>query len=234
MGPVALTVLLIIADASDEADIRQKLAKARKARLDVLVVQTFAQAMLSPIGCVTLPPATLDKLYRGDVLDESEQEIVNRMPEVTEKCLSHIPRIDAVREILHQHNRNFAAAKPRSDAAIDEEIPWGARALKIALDFDSRDAGDTHSDHPFAIMRGRKGWYDPVILEAFAGMRGSAQGKIQMLELSAREVAVGMVFGEDLKSSEGLLLIAARTLHRLCLSACAISLPSSRFASPSA
>lgn len=165
-------------------------------------------AMLSQIGCVTLPPATLDKLYRGVNLDESEQEMVNRMPGVTEKCLSHIPRIEAVREILHQHNRNFAAAKQRSDAAIDEEIPWGARALKIALDFDSLDAGDAHSDHPFAIMRGRKGWYDPVILEAFAGMRGSGQDKLQMLELSVREVEVGMVFGEDLKSSKGLLLIA--------------------------
>ncbi len=165
-------------------------------------------AMLSQIGCVTLPSATLDKLYRGDILDESEQEMVNRMPAVIEKCLSHIPRIDAVREILHQHNRNFAAAKQRSDAAIDEEIPWGARALKIALDFDSLDAGDAHSDHPFAIMRGRKGWYDPAILEAFAGMRGSSQDKIQMLELSVREVTVGMIFGEDLKSSKGLLLIA--------------------------
>ncbi|MFZ0521320.1 MAG: HD domain-containing phosphohydrolase [Candidatus Acidiferrales bacterium] len=165
-------------------------------------------AMLSQIGSVTLPPATLDKLYRGVNLDESEQEMVNRMPGVTEKCLSHIPRIDTVREILHQHNRNFAEAKQRSDAAIDEEIPWGARALKIALDFDSLDGGDAHSDHPFAIMRGRKGWYDPVILEAFAGMRGSGQDKLQMLELSVREVAVGMVFGEDLKSSKGLLLIA--------------------------
>ena len=165
-------------------------------------------AMLSQIGCVTLPPTTLDKLYRGVNLDESEQEMVNRMPGVIKKCLSHIPRIDAVREILHQHNRNFAEAKQRSDAAIDEEIPWGARALKIALDFDSLDAGDAHSDHPFAIMRGRKGWYDPVILEAFAGMRGSGQDKLQMLELSVREVAVGMVFGEDLKSSKGLLLIA--------------------------
>jgi response regulator RpfG family c-di-GMP phosphodiesterase len=165
-------------------------------------------AMLSQIGCVTLPPATLDKLYRGDVLDEAEQAMVKRMPAVTEKCLSHIPRIDAVRKILQQHKRNFAAAKQRSDAAIDEEIPWGARALKIALDFDLLDAGEAHSDHPFAIMRGRKGWYDPVILEAFAAMRGSAQDKIQLLELSIREVAVGMVFGEDLKSVKGLLLIA--------------------------
>jgi hypothetical protein len=39
-------------------------------------------------------------------------------------------------------------------------------------------------------------------------MRGGSPEKIQMLDLSVREVTVGMVCGEDLKSSKGLLLIA--------------------------
>ncbi|MFZ3215770.1 MAG: HD domain-containing phosphohydrolase [Candidatus Acidiferrales bacterium] len=165
-------------------------------------------AMLSQIGCVTLPPATLDKLYRGETLEASEQEMVDRMPAVAEKCLSNIPRIDSVREILHQSTRPFGEAKQRSDAALDVEMPWGARALKIALDFDLLESEANSSDHPFAIMRGRKGCYDPRILDALAAMRGNSQEKVQMLELSVREVAVGMVFGEDLKSSKGLLLIA--------------------------
>ena len=48
--------------------------------------------------------------------------MVKRIPTVAEKCLSHIPRIDAVHEILRQHSRNFAAAKQRSNAAFDDEI----------------------------------------------------------------------------------------------------------------
>ncbi|HEY3913918.1 MAG TPA: ATP-binding protein [Verrucomicrobiae bacterium] len=44
MDPIALTVLLIIADPPDEADIRQKLAGARKARFEVQAVPTFADA----------------------------------------------------------------------------------------------------------------------------------------------------------------------------------------------
>jgi PAS domain S-box-containing protein len=44
MDPIALTVLLIIADPADEAEIRQKLAGARKARFDVHTVPTFADA----------------------------------------------------------------------------------------------------------------------------------------------------------------------------------------------
>jgi response regulator RpfG family c-di-GMP phosphodiesterase len=165
-------------------------------------------AMLSQIGCVTLPAATLDKLHKGETLEKAEQEMVDRMPAVAEKCLSNIPRIDAVREILHQSRVHFARAKQRSDAEIEQEIPWGARALKVALDFDLLESADTAKDHPMAIMRGRKGWYDPEILQAFGAMRGNPEDTNLMLELSIREVNVGMVFGEDLKSTKGLLLIA--------------------------
>ena len=68
--------------------------------------------------------------------------MVKRMPGVAEKCLSHIPRIGALREILRRHTHNFAAGKKRSDTDLDEEIPWEARALKIARDFDLLDAGE--------------------------------------------------------------------------------------------
>ncbi len=44
MDPIALTVLVIIADSAEEADIRQKLAGARKARFEVHAVPTFAAA----------------------------------------------------------------------------------------------------------------------------------------------------------------------------------------------
>ncbi len=165
-------------------------------------------AMLSQIGCVTLPSATLDKLYQGEALSVAEQEMVSRMPAVAEKCLSNIPRIDSVRDILRHSSANFAKAKQRSDAAIDEELPWGARALRVALDFDLLEGGATPSGHPMAIMRGRQGWYDPEILEAFAALQGNPQDTSLILEFAIKDVGVGMVFGEDLKSAKGLLLIA--------------------------
>jgi hypothetical protein len=163
--------------------------------------------MLSQIGCITLPPATLDTLYKGEVLDESEQEMVKPMPTVAEKFVHHIPRFDAVREILRQHPRNVAATKQRSNAALDEEIPWGARALKIALEFDLLDAGETHSDHPFAIRRGRRGLYDRRFWRL---LRRCAEAHRKNSDAGAcrAEVTVGMVFGEDLKSSKGLPSIA--------------------------
>ncbi len=165
-------------------------------------------AMLSQIGCVTLPSATLEKLYKGEALTVAEQEMVNRMPAVAEKCLSNIPRIESVREILRQSGIQFVQAKHRSTAVPEGDMPWGARALKVALDFDLLEAGGNPAEQPMAVMRGREGWYDPRILEAFAAMRGNSQEKTLMLERAVKDVTVGMVFGEDLKSGKGLLLIA--------------------------
>jgi hypothetical protein len=63
------------------------------------------------------------------------------------------------------------------------------------------------ADYPFAILRGRAGSYDAVILEAFAKLRGDSQG-VEMLELQIRDLVIGMIFEEDLKSAAGVLLVA--------------------------
>jgi response regulator RpfG family c-di-GMP phosphodiesterase len=165
-------------------------------------------AMLSQIGCVTLPPETLDKLYKATALNRGEQLMVDRMPAVVEKCLANIPRIESVREILRQSSLQFVQAKYRSAAAPAGDMPWGARALRIALDFDLLEAGGNPAEQPMAVMRGREGWYDPQILEALSTMRGDSQEKTLMLERMVKDITVGMTFGEDLKSGKGLLLIA--------------------------
>jgi len=137
-----------------------------------------------------------------------EKVMVDRMPTIVEKCLSNIPRMDSVVTILRLAVCQFAHPKQRNGIAIVGELPWGARALKIALDFDSLEAGGNPAEQPMAVMRGREGWYDPQLLEAFAGMRGISQEKTLMLERMVKDVTVGMTFGEDLKSGKGLLLIA--------------------------
>jgi response regulator RpfG family c-di-GMP phosphodiesterase len=165
-------------------------------------------AMLSQIGCVILPAETLDKLYKGVALNRGEQSMVDRMPAVVEKCLVNIPRIESVREILRQSSLQFVQAKYRSATAPAGDMPWGARALRIALDFDLLEAGGSPAEQPMAVMRGREGWYDPQILEALAAMRGDSQEKTLIFERMVKDVTVGMTFGEDLKSGKGLLLIA--------------------------
>lgn len=132
--------------------------------------------------------------------------MVERIPHVLEQLLGRIPRLDAVREILRFQVRNFNSDGHARDGIIGQEIPWGARALRIALDFDTLES--EREDHPFDTLRSRNGCYDPELLEALAALQGSSKREIVIHELKLRQIEVGMIFGEDVRSSKGLLLIA--------------------------
>jgi CheY-like chemotaxis protein len=162
-------------------------------------------AMLSQIGCVVLPPHTVEALYRGDELSVAEQQMVERMPQTIEDLLAPIPRLEPVRAILRLRWRNYDDLSPSAD--ISPSICWGSSALKIVLDYDELECRNTSSSDIVNTMRGRKGWYDPTILEVFARLRGSDErGEIQ--EIAVSEVQVGTVLADDVTTLKGVLLIA--------------------------
>ncbi len=162
-------------------------------------------AMLSQIGYVTLPSKTQEKIYKGEPLNDAEEAMVQRIPTVVEQLLGNIPRLELVREILRLCTRPFNVTKTAPGHITGVEIPWGARALRIALDYDALESQEVQVEKAFEILSARSGIYDRVILEAFAGLHGRDR-KVHTLML--QEIAAGMLFGEDVKSSKGLLLIA--------------------------
>ncbi|MGH9686018.1 MAG: HD domain-containing phosphohydrolase [Candidatus Acidiferrales bacterium] len=160
-------------------------------------------AMLSQIAYVTLPPNTLHKIYHGGPLSDAERQMIERMPKVLEQILTNIPRLETVREILRLHFRRFEELTVSADIAC-----WGARALKVAADYDVVESDSGAIEHPFDVLRSRSGWYDPVIVEALADLQGAGRREVVVQELHLRDLSVGMSFDEDVKSAKGLLLIA--------------------------
>jgi response regulator RpfG family c-di-GMP phosphodiesterase len=163
-------------------------------------------AMLSQIGSVTLPPSTLEKVYQGGVLSEAEESMVRRMPAITEQVLDHIPRLEPVREILYCQHKHFDGTGEPPGAG-GEAIPWGGRALKVALDLDVLESEGMETSLAFDTLRGRKGWYDPAIVEAFAGVRRSDRHS-EVRELPVTGLHAGMVLAQDVRSAKGILFIA--------------------------
>ena len=155
---------------------------------------------------MTLPPHTAEKLYHGEDLTEPELRMVARLPNITESLLAHIPRLEPVRAILRSSLRPYREL-PSPPEQAESTIQWGGCALKIVLDFDALECKDGNSAVALKIMPGRSGSYDPAILEAFAQLRG-CQDKSRILEVSAGDVQLGMVFANDVKTFRGMLLIA--------------------------
>lgn len=202
----ALTEILALADPA-------AFGRATRVRQQVLrlmahfgVLETWpieVAAMLSQVPYVTLPPVTQQKVYDGAPLSDAERQMLDRMPKVLEQILANIPRLEIVREILRLHFRKFQDVPVSADVSS-----WGARALKLAVDYDVLESSLGGHSHPVDVLRSRAGYYDPVLLDALAEIQGSGRREVVVWELSIREIAVGMVFDQDVRSSKGVLLIA--------------------------
>ncbi len=200
----ALTELLGVANPA--AFGRAGRVKERVARLCVAlnVVDTWpveVAAMLSQIGCITLPPATVERHYLGLPLVPAEQVLVDRLPALACQLLGPIPRLEPVRDIL-------AAMDRRYDSGGRPPLPQGARLLKLALDDDLLESRGLDGPTRLATLRGRPGCYDPAVLDAWIASAEPGLAVDEIREVRLVELRAGMVFAADVRSRAGMLLIA--------------------------
>jgi response regulator RpfG family c-di-GMP phosphodiesterase len=165
-------------------------------------------AMVSQLGCVTLPSDLADRAYRGIELSEREISLVERLPETSALLLSNIPRMEAVRDIVAYQDKHFNGHGVPRDRVWGEDIPLGARLLKIVGDFDSLQGRGYADGDAIAVMRERQGWYDPAVLGPFAVLRHADVSTQQVRDLPLLAVEAGMVFMHDVMSDNGTLLIS--------------------------
>jgi response regulator RpfG family c-di-GMP phosphodiesterase len=169
--------------------------------------QTEVSAMLSQIGCVTLPSDVLERYYESQPLNEEETAMVANVPALAARLIAHIPRMEGVHDILLHMDDQFELVKPGQTSKGDA-IPWGARALKIVLDFASLESRLGGTIPALETMRGRKGWYDPAIFVAFAAMQGSAAVGTETRSITVRELREGMVLDQNVMTRTGMLLMS--------------------------
>jgi len=170
--------------------------------------QVEVAAMLSQVGCVSLPAATAEKLYNGVKLSPAEEAMVDRLPEVTSRLLANIPRLEPVRDILLYLRKHFDGSGPPEQMVFGEAIPWGARVLKVVLDFDVLQTQGLSTQEAFKILRGRSGWYDGAILDELAKLIPNLVSTAENIEMPLSEIREGMIFNQDVKTPTGRLLIA--------------------------
>lgn len=156
-------------------------------------------ALLAHIGAVTLPQATVERLYAGVSLHDHELAMAERVPAVTRRLLAKIPRLEGVVEILDNYHGSC-------DAAAVDEIPIGARVLRIAVDFDELESAGSGENVAIGVMRGR-GVYDPQLLSAFARTVGARRIAPVVREVDVAGLQVGMTLADDVRNVSGGLLV---------------------------
>ncbi len=172
--------------------------------------QVKIAAMLSQIGCITVPEETLLKISRGEALTEKELSLYHQHPQVGHDLTARIPRLETVAAIIASQNR-LITDDPKAKLPFDptDTLTVGTRILKIVLDFDKL----LETGHlPHAAVRellGRAGWYDAVVLNALKELIHQNVEELIVVKLSVNELKPGMVLDESLITTRGALLLSA-------------------------
>lgn len=162
--------------------------------------------MLSHIGTVMLPPGVNERLQAGHDLSRRQQEHVARLPEVAMNVLEGIPRLDGVRRIIAFQHQRFDGRGPVAADVGGDDIPLGARLLRIATDYDTLEARGRSVDQALLTMHDSDGVYDPALLDALAVVLRT-DGDREIAYVTLDDLRGGMVLAQDLSTAEGMLLV---------------------------
>ena len=171
-------------------------------------------ALLSQIGMVTLPSDTLAKYHAGQPLSKPEELMLLSLPEISHRLVKHIPRLESVGEAILFAKKNFdGSGFPESNAA-GEEIPKGARVLKLLNELAESEDEGVSTILALERMRNRQGWYDPELLDAafqcFAPEAvGDHTGSAPTRAISVKDLKPGDTLASDVETSDGMILVSA-------------------------
>lgn len=172
-------------------------------------------AMLSQIGLITVPPATIEKFRTGQALTGIEQDTLNRVPKISADLVANIPRLESASKIILYQHKHYDGSGFPADAVHGEDIPIGARILKVLIDLLELESKKTSKDEALGIMQHRTGWYDPRVLDAtfacFDIYLPETSAKSQGQAIAAKDLQPGHVVLADVQTVSGKTLVLARS-----------------------
>ncbi len=170
-------------------------------------------AMLSQIGCVIVPPETIEKIFRGEKVLVEEKETYNRHPQIGYELIRKIPRLTEVAEIIARQQELQKETGFQGDDQAQRMIHIGSRILKLVLEYEKLTySGKTPSAAMAELKTGEKE-YGPKLVEMFSRIVESEPEPAHMAvrKLYPKDLTVGMVIAADVFTSNGIRLIEAGT-----------------------
>lgn len=206
-----------VAALTDALALANPVAFARATRIQALVRhliealqpqdawQIEVAAMLAQLGTVVLAPETVDKLHRGLPLEDDERAQVDELPRLSDRLLSSIPRLEAVRQIIRNQQVPYARCRygePRSPIAL------GGQMLRVATALEHLEAGGVARRNALGALARDVDDYDPELLARFIEDAGDDGVPGQPRPVAAADLQVGWRIEADVYDGSGRLIIS--------------------------
>lgn len=171
-------------------------------------------ALLSSIGCASLPPRVLEKFSTGANRTLEEEKLMRLVPQIGHDLLASIPRFGQVARIILFQRKCFDGSDIPSIKCAGEDIPLGARMLKILVDRMTLESEGIVKRRALDTMEARAGVYDPKLLQlCFACFQASVTEKVSgdqpTRSLCVGELSPNQIVVSDILTLERTVLIRA-------------------------
>ncbi|MGD0622810.1 MAG: HD domain-containing phosphohydrolase [Dehalococcoidia bacterium] len=183
------------------------LARRIASRLKMELWEIEIGAMLSQIGCITVPAAILEKKYRSESLSEEEMNSFLAHAQTGKYLLISIPRLEGIAEAIGYQFKQFDGGGIPKGNLGGKEIPVLARLLKVIFDYDELLQSGRTPERSLEILQSRQGYYDPDILATIESEILDLKEGYIIRSVSLQELAPGMILEENITDKRGLVLI---------------------------
>ena len=159
-------------------------------------------AMMSQLGCVTLPPETIEAVYKGEKLTPAEQVQYDEHPRVAYGLLSKIPRLEPIAWMIEHQDR----AVLKEDNA-ETEIRTGAEILRLVLAYERmihKGTSRTEAAHQLARQNAN---FSPKFFDALVMLDPNADEGV-VKKCSIDDLSAGMIIQEEVRTADGGLLVS--------------------------
>jgi len=169
--------------------------------------QLESAALLSQIGCVSVPADLVRRQANGSSLSDDELAEFSAHANVGADLLMTIPRMEDVAKSIRYQGKNFDGSGLPADDVNGGDIPIGARLLKVVIDFDMAEESGLPAADALEKLKQSASRYDPEILAALEKTMGQSTG-LKAATVNINNLTDFMVIAADVLTSENVLLIA--------------------------
>jgi response regulator RpfG family c-di-GMP phosphodiesterase len=162
-------------------------------------------AMMSQLGCVTLPSETIDAVYAGGKLSTNEQAQYDAHPHVAYDLLSKIPRLEPIAWMIEHQNQPLPEDGTGDSQPVD--IRQGAEILRLILAYEKHiHKGTSRTEAAHILSRQNKG-FNPDFFSALVTLDPNAEeGEIRRCRI--KDLAPGMIIQQEVRTTDGTLLVS--------------------------
>ncbi len=169
------------------------------------VWQYEVAAMMSQLGCVTLPPETIEAVYKGEKLTPNEQTQYDAHPSVAYDLLSKIPRLEPIAKMIEHQNRPFPPSSATDPESAD--IRMGTEILRLTLAYEQLiHRGMSRNEAVHTLSRQNK-TFSPDFFQALVELDPNAEeGEVRQCRPDL--LSAGMIIQQEVRTTEGTLLVS--------------------------